>query len=315
MKTFLNLYANPKRTEKIKLDEEIRHIQDDIGWTQVTNVQLVNIGFVKKPDLLTQIQRHKPVLVHFSGHATEYGEIVLEDVNRQPSLVSPQALEGVFKNFKNMIKLVVLNCCYSEIQAEAISKHIPCVIGMQKALTENTGRIFSSKLLQSLVLGYSIKQSFDMATTELELVHPGLGETPRLIEKRGVEAANLQIVSKPSIHASFSEELQNLGIRDELYKIKLYIKDAPVETSSVVYQFCDDEFREFNEQFKTSNNGGSNFSVFLQEYGDIEIRATLWGGQNPSALSTNLSEALERHYESNSNSKLAAKLIAEIRKY
>ena len=315
MQIFLNLYANPKRTEELQLNEEIRQIQDYIDWTQTHEVSLVNIGFVKTTDLLRQMQRHNPVLVHFSGHATETGELVLEDEKRKPVVVSGEALKSVFENFESTIKVVVLNCCYSADQAGAIADHIPCVVGMNATIQDLPGRQFSSKFLQSLVLGNSVKKAFDLAKTELALIHPSLSAIPKLMTRAGVDPAKVYVVSRPAIHAYFKDDLARLSVKNRTYTIKLMIHEPPAATSAVVYQLCDHDYRDFEDQFADSNNRRLGFAVEIEEYGDIEIRASLWGGDRPLALTTNLCDALTAYYQANENDVRAEELIESIRKY
>lgn len=51
-------------------------------------------------------------------------------------LVDWAALAGLFALFAEDIRCVVLNGCYSEVQARAIAQHIPYVIGMNKAIRD-----------------------------------------------------------------------------------------------------------------------------------------------------------------------------------
>lgn len=315
MATFLIFYANPKGTDRLKLDEEIRLIQDDLEWTQVPGVNVVNVGFVKKSDLQTKIKKYQPVLVQFSGHGTNVGELVLEDNNRKPSIVNSQALERVFQNFDSLIQVVILNCCYSKEQAAAIAKHIPCVIGMRTSVDDQAARIFSSKFLQSLVLSQSVQRSFDLAITELELFHTSLHDVPKLIVKKGTDPEKLIVFPKPSIHAKFEKKLNKLSTDDDYYEFRIMVKDTPSETSQVIYQYNDDE-RDFERQFDESKNRLSHFQVYLtDEYGDIEIRAVLWGGVNPIAIHCNLSVALENYYFGTNEYNRAEALIKSIRNY
>ena len=62
-------------------------------------------------------------------------------------LVGVLALGSLFKLFKDRVECVVLNACYSEVQAKAIAKQIPYVIGMNKAIGDKAAIVFSDAFL------------------------------------------------------------------------------------------------------------------------------------------------------------------------
>jgi CHAT domain len=76
----------------------------------------------------------KPQIVHFTGHGAGKDGLAFEDGTGQPKLVDSDALANLFKLFSSRIECVVLNACYSQIQAEAIAQHIDYVIGMSQAI-------------------------------------------------------------------------------------------------------------------------------------------------------------------------------------
>jgi hypothetical protein len=50
--------------------------------------------------------------------------LVFEDEIGQEKLVDAEALAGLFDLFAEHVNCVLLNACYSEIQAKAIAQHI-----------------------------------------------------------------------------------------------------------------------------------------------------------------------------------------------
>ena len=50
----------------------------------------------------------------------------------------PQKVNEKFK-----IECVVLNACYSEVQADAIALHVPYLIGMNQAIGDSAAREFA----------------------------------------------------------------------------------------------------------------------------------------------------------------------------
>jgi hypothetical protein len=61
----------------------------------------------------------------------------------QAKFVDAEALAGLFKLFADRVQCVILNACYSEVQAEAIARYIPYVIGMSEAIGDRAAIEFS----------------------------------------------------------------------------------------------------------------------------------------------------------------------------
>jgi CHAT domain-containing protein len=150
----LFLAANPKDTPALRLDEEIRSI--DVALRQAEFRDRFDIKqqwAVRVADLQGYLLRHKPDLVHFSGHGSASSQIILEDNSGNSQSVTPRALSQVFSVLKDNIRCVVLNACYSEQQAQAIAQHIDCVIGMSKAIGDVAAISFAAAFYQALGYG------------------------------------------------------------------------------------------------------------------------------------------------------------------
>jgi CHAT domain-containing protein len=118
----LFLASNPDNTSALKLDEEMRSITNKIRASDYRDVlALTSLWAVRPDDLLQALNEHKPQIVHFSGHGSSEGEIVLMDDNRNVKPVSTAALKMLFTTLKDNIRVVILNACYSRTQAEAIT--------------------------------------------------------------------------------------------------------------------------------------------------------------------------------------------------
>ena len=74
----LFLAANPKNTPTLQLDEEIRAITQKIRSSEYRDsLELISAWAVRADDLLQVFNEHKPHIVHFSGHGSSEGEIIL----------------------------------------------------------------------------------------------------------------------------------------------------------------------------------------------------------------------------------------------
>ena len=132
-------------------------------------LDIISAWAIRPDDLLQYLNQHKPNIVHFSGHGTSAGEIVLQDKNSQAKAVSTSALKALFRTLKDNIQIVILNACYSRIQAEAIAGVIDYVIGMNSEIGDAAAIAFSASFYRALGFGRTIQEAFDQAKTSLML--------------------------------------------------------------------------------------------------------------------------------------------------
>ena len=91
--------------------------------------------------------------MHFSGHGTNEGSLCFENEQGKSKFVEPNALAALFELVSKEVDCVLLNACYSEIQAKAIANHINYVIGMNKAIGDNAAISFAVGFYQALGAG------------------------------------------------------------------------------------------------------------------------------------------------------------------
>jgi CHAT domain-containing protein len=178
----LFLAANPKDTGHLRLDEEIREIDEALRRTKYREKFVLEAQWaVRVADLQTHFLRYEPDIVHFSGHGSQKSEIILEDKDGSSQPVSIRALSALFSILKDNIRCVVLNACYSEPQARAIAGTIDCVIGMSVAIGDESAILFSSAFYQALGFGRNVKTAFDLACNQIDLGSLNEQDTPKLL--------------------------------------------------------------------------------------------------------------------------------------
>jgi len=183
----LFLAANSKGTTQLALDQEIREITNKIRLSEGRDVLDVNSSWAVRPDdLLQLLNQHKPHIVHFSGHGSDAGEIILVDNNGNAKPVSPQALKSLFSTLKDNIQIVVLNACFSKIQGESINEVIDYVVGMNTAIGDRAAITFASSFYRALGFDRTVQEAFDQAKTALLLEGIPEENTPELLIKQGV---------------------------------------------------------------------------------------------------------------------------------
>src|SRR6478736_2300240 len=127
--------ANPVDTDPLQLGEEFREIQSKLRGSDSRAYFALRSAWAARPDdLLQQMNEFRPHILHFSGHGSSAGEIMLQDNTRRVQTVSPAALKALFGNFREWLRIVVLNACYSNVQAKALLDSADIVIGMKTAI-------------------------------------------------------------------------------------------------------------------------------------------------------------------------------------
>lgn len=184
-KTILILAVNPRDTSVLRLDEEVREI--DLGLQRAKKRELFDLKqrwALRVQDVCQALLDFKPQIVHFSGHGSGDDGLALEDEAGKLKLVDTDALANLFESFSSSIECIVLNACYSEVQAEAIVKHIPYVIGMNKPIGDKAAIKFATGFYNALGNGESIEFAYKLACNFIQL--DGISEylTPVLKKKQ-----------------------------------------------------------------------------------------------------------------------------------
>ncbi|MBR8840467.1 MAG: CHAT domain-containing protein [Stigonema ocellatum SAG 48.90 = DSM 106950] len=165
----------------MRLDKEVREIQLALERSRSREqFELISRGAVRIDDLRRTLLDHEPQVVHFSGHGTGTDGIVLENNAGEAQLVSTESLSKLFELFKDKIECVLLNACYSEIQAETIHHHIDCVIGMERAVTDKAAINFSLAFYDALGAGRSYAESFQFGCNNIDLHSIPESSTPKI---------------------------------------------------------------------------------------------------------------------------------------
>jgi len=182
--TILFLAANPLTTSRLRLDEEERLIEKAIQASELSAIFEVKQCWAAKIDELQgYLLRYSPDIVHFSGHGSSSSEILVESDDGSSYAVPPESLTKLFSVLKDNIKLVVLNACYSEQQAQAIAKNIECVVGMSDSVNDRSAINFSYSFYQALAYGRSVRTAFDLGCLQIDLKKLSSSEVPRLLTK------------------------------------------------------------------------------------------------------------------------------------
>lgn len=176
VKTILVLAANPKFTPPLRLDEEVREIEEGLARSKCRDRFEFHAKWaVRLRDFRKALLDYEPNIVHFIGHGEEEGILVEDDLGNAVRF-SGKALSELFKLCASHVGCVILNACFTAPQASAINKHIDYVIGMKKALKDKAAIEFSVGFYDALGAGRPIEDAFAFGRAAVLAVYPDLPE-------------------------------------------------------------------------------------------------------------------------------------------
>jgi len=176
----LFLAANPLDTTRLSIDHEIKSILKNIRSSKERGYLELDQEWAVTTDTLMQAVLDKsPNIIHFSGHGQHEG-ILLQTESGESKIISADALEKLFEIFKDTVRCVIINSCYSENQAKAIKNHIPYVIGMKTGIPDKAAIAFSIGFYKAIGAGKDIVFAFNYGVTAIQLEGVGGEDIPVL---------------------------------------------------------------------------------------------------------------------------------------
>lgn len=212
--TILFLAANPLGTDRLALDEEARAIQAELERSgHRDEFELVTRWAAHPLDLLRELRKLKPTVVHFRGHGC-HGEHKRRRLNDAPhrdvvdelncldgglffqdtdglQLVSTGALAQTFGAAGASVRLVILSAGYSDEQAEALLAHVDCIVGLSGSISDDAARNFAIGFYGGLGERESVAAAYRQGCAAISLEGLPDGERPRLKIRDGFDAEQL----------------------------------------------------------------------------------------------------------------------------
>ncbi|ARV60368.1 TIR domain-containing protein [Nostocales cyanobacterium HT-58-2] len=248
MKKILILAANPKGTTPLRLDEEVREI--DAGLQRAKHRErfvLEQKWAVRPRDIQRAMLDINPQIVHFSGHGVGDEGLAFEDETGQTKLVDGEALAGLFELFTDQVECVVLNGCYSQVQAEALAQHVNYVIGMKKAIGDRAAIEFAVGFYDAIGSGRSMEFAYKFGCAAIRLAgipeqlspilkkKPDINETIVKIsvseEQSSAKKEVIFVSPTPPVEVFFSYAHEDEKLKDELVKHLSILKRQGVITA------------------------------------------------------------------------------------
>lgn len=274
MKKILILSANPTNTSPLCLDKEVREIQAGLERSRNRDqFEIISKWAVRPEDLRRALLDHEPQIVHFSGHGAGDEGLVLENDAGEWQLVSTEALANLFGLFKDKVECVLLNACYSEVQAEAIYQHIDCVMGMNQKIKDLAAIEFALGFYDALGANKSYEVAYEFGCNAIDLKSIPESSTPVLKSRKHQAqknqphlSLNLEIpegqvpldsafyVERPPVEADCYQQIlqsgalirikapRQMGKTSLMSRVLDYASQHGCETTFVNFQSADAEF-------------------------------------------------------------------------
>ena len=120
---------------------------------------------------------------------------LLRNVGGSPKPVSTIALKALFTTLKDNVRVVILNACYSQMQARAITEVIDCAIGMNDSIGDQAAITFAASFYRAIGFGRSIQEAFEQG--KIALLLEGIPEenTPEILVKAGIDPSRIFLVA------------------------------------------------------------------------------------------------------------------------
>lgn len=198
----LFLASAPEDQIWLRTDKELREVKTALQQTRHhKSFQWSSHHAVRPADLRRALLAETPDIVHFSGHG-EAGGILLENEQGQAQSVAVTALADLFGYFADKLQCVVLNACFSESQAQAISAYVEYVVGMRHDITDQAARHFAVGFYDALAHGKDIPFAFNLAQNAIQL--------------EGMDSGSPILLSNPKIEQNVAFPHQLSGNRSAL---------------------------------------------------------------------------------------------------
>jgi hypothetical protein len=200
----LFLSAEPMRTkagkrpgDALNLDVELREIQRVIESSRFRDqIDLVSVLATTPQELLDAMNRVRPRIVHFSGHGNVTDGIALVNDAGEAEHLGHDFLVAVFATLSTEIRIVVLNACFTEGQARAISSSIPVTVGTARQISDDAAIRFSKAFYAGIANGLAVSQAFGQAEAMLASVDPL--HRPTLLARDHIDTTSMKLIRDPS---------------------------------------------------------------------------------------------------------------------
>lgn len=215
--------ANPWSTGRFLAAEEAREIFERLQEGPYRDkFELHNHGAVRPIDLQRLLLMYKPQIVHFSAHGSDSHRILLNGPTRRAQALHQQGLTDVLAFYKNHVRLVLLNACFTKTQARSISEIVDYSIGTARPIGDKASVAFAGAFYRALGFGESIRDAFKSARAELALTN--------MRRARGIELFVRNGLNKGDRFPNIVTDQRLPAISAKLVNAKAIVKVTTIKT-------------------------------------------------------------------------------------
>ncbi len=171
----LVLAANPSSTPTLQLKQEAQLIRDKLGKDYIVHAEENAVI----EDLSKYLLQYEPKILHFSGHGSSDGEIILNNRQGEEAVLFIEDLSKLLSTVQKPIECVVFNACFSLQKADFLAQQVNCVIGMEKEISDDSALIFAEEFYQGLGYGRSYYNAFEMGINGIKRLRLPDSQIPR----------------------------------------------------------------------------------------------------------------------------------------
>jgi hypothetical protein len=111
------------------------------------------------------------------------------------------------------VKVIVLNACYSDTQAEILLGHVSCVIGMGGSISDEAARSFATSFYGGLGERASVAAAYNQGRAAISLEALSESDRPQLKVRNGVDPYQLILAADPSVSTTSTAGLSIIAMR------------------------------------------------------------------------------------------------------
>lgn len=164
----LLLLAGPTDEARIRLEAEHREIRAILDHGQGRLIVEVSPA-TRVGDIIPELLRCRPDVVHFAGHGGRNGELMVEDDDGTAVPVPIDALAEVFSASGELV-CAVFNSCHTGHHGSVALDAARFVVGATRPLPDRSAVAFSRGFYRALDGGRTIPEAFAVAKAQVLLV-------------------------------------------------------------------------------------------------------------------------------------------------
>ena len=177
--TILYLIANPDKHNRLKVDSEVKKVQEKIRGSRFRD----NITVELRPaadfqTLIDGLNDLNPQIVHFSGHGNE--ALIATEDESGGATISYELLAKALAATDTPPTVVFLNSCKSSAAKKALLPGTPVIVTMQTSVTDSVATFFATGFYGAIAGGQSIQKAFDQGKLAVEINSINDADIPEL---------------------------------------------------------------------------------------------------------------------------------------